>query len=89
MSPSVSTHLTRSAACFAVLSCLSLALWKVLRHGMSWTVLVGLFLLVHPAWTASARRGDCGMFRAEASHAVTVAAMVPLACQVILGHWAN
>ena len=40
-------------------------------------------LLIHPAWTMSAIRGDCGFMKREASHLFTLIALSILAWQII------
>jgi hypothetical protein len=54
-----------------------------LLYRAKWFPLVCLgLLLVHPAWTVSERRGDCGFLKAGAAQVITVvcAAMVLVQC---------
>ncbi len=57
---------------------LLLAVWKTKLPAVVW--LFGGMLLLHPAWTISARRGDCGFFKAEASVGFLIAAIVITLC---------
>jgi len=55
------------SAGFCVFLTVGLLRYNLQHRGFGWLVLYGVLLLAHPAWTLSARSGDCGIPRLLAS----------------------
>ena len=70
--------------CLAVLS---VTLWVFLRRFKALPICVLLLLLVHPAWTISAIRGDCGYFKAGAATLDTVVSTICVGLQTVAWLW--
>ena len=49
----------------------------------------GLLMLVHPAWTVSATRGDCGFFKREVSYVFTAVFIALLIYQHVVSRRAT
>src|SRR5579862_5925953 len=59
--------------------------WLILRRFSFFPLACGVLLAVHPAWTISALRGDCGYLKAGAAFIVTALAVLIVVAQMSLG----
>ncbi|GEP40741.1 hypothetical protein BGE01nite_00320 [Brevifollis gellanilyticus] len=72
-------------AAFGGVATLALAYAFVRTRRVRFTLPVaGLLMLVHPAWTVSATRGDCGFFKREVSYILTAVFIGLLIYQYVL-----
>src|SRR5437763_16356020 len=56
----ISTQTANYAAGFCIAITIALLFLNAPKRNFSWMPMYGLLLLLHPAWTMSVYRGDCG-----------------------------
>jgi hypothetical protein len=69
------------------LAVLSGGFWLLCRRIKALPILVTSLLLVHPAWTVSAVKGDCGFSKASIATSYTILALISVASQMVIWIW--
>ena len=78
---------TRAGIATAILA-VSTVIWMFARHRLrAYPALCVLAVAVHPAWSVSALRGDCGLWKMEAASGVTYGAAGILFVQALHTAW--
>lgn len=77
----------QQAMVVAAIAAASITLWFFRRRWKALPLLVITLLLIHPAWTISAIKGDCGFLKADATTFVTAAVSACVALQALAWAW--
>jgi len=75
------------AIILALIAIFSVVMWVILRMWKLLPISIIAMLLIHPYWSISALKGDCGRFKESASTFITYYAITCVVIQLVAWLW--